>query len=74
MALTGRAPGLYNLYLGGSYYGHRLARLYATNVNEEGIMALLDPLFAKYAANRQAGESFGDFLLRSNLLEQHQID
>jgi sulfite reductase (NADPH) hemoprotein beta-component len=69
IALTGRAPGLYNLYLGGSYNGDRLNRLYAGNVNEPRILALLDSLFDQYAKQREAGESFGDFLLRSQSLE-----
>lgn len=73
IALTGRAPGLYNLYLGGSYQGHRLTQLYAANVNEARITALLDPLFAQYAAEREEGEHFGDFLVRAKLLEQQVI-
>lgn len=73
IALTGRAPGLYNLYLGGSYQGHRLTRLYAVNANESRITALLDPLFEQYAADREPGEHFGDFLVRAGLLEQQVI-
>jgi len=72
VALTGRAPGRYNLYLGGAYQGHRLARLYATNVDEERILELLDPLFERYAAERHDGEHFGDFLLRKTLLDPPQ--
>lgn len=73
IALTGRAPGLYNLYLGGSYHGHRLARLYAGNVDERRIAALLDPLFAHYAAERRGGEHFGDYLVRAGWLERQAI-
>lgn len=69
IALTGRAPGLYNLYLGGSFTGDRLNRLYAQNVNEENILQLLDPLFDKYSHERDEGEYFGDFLMRSGLLQ-----
>lgn len=68
IALTGRAPGLYNLYLGGSFHGDRMAQLYASNVGEEKIMELLDTLFTQFAAQRQAEEYFGDFLVRSGLL------
>ena len=70
VALTGRAPGLYNLYLGGSYYGHRLNRLFASNVNEERIFELLDPLFEQYANGRRPGEKFGDFLMNAHLLDE----
>lgn len=69
IALTGRAPGLYNLYLGGSYIGDRLNRLYASNVNEERFLQLLDPLFEQYARERKKGEFFGDFLVRAGLLD-----
>jgi sulfite reductase (NADPH) hemoprotein beta-component len=69
IALTGRAPSLYNLYLGGSFHGDRLAKLYASNVNEEAIFAHLDRLFAHYRQQHQPHEYFGDFLVRSGLLE-----
>jgi sulfite reductase (NADPH) hemoprotein beta-component len=69
IALTGRAPGLYNLYLGGSFHGDRMAKLYAGNVNEEEIMAQLDTLFAHYVKQHQPQEYFGDFLVRSGLLD-----
>ena len=68
IALTGRAPGLYNLYLGGSFHGDRLTQLYAGNVGEEKILELLDSLFTRFAAQRQPEETFGDFLVRSGLL------
>ena len=68
IALTGRAPGLYNLYLGGSFHGDRLTQLYAGNAGEEKIMELLDHLFTRFAAQRQPEETFGDFLMRSGLL------
>ena len=35
IALTGRAPGKYNLYLGGGFHGERLNRLYAENIGED---------------------------------------
>lgn len=73
IALTGRAPGLYNLYLGGSFHGDRLARLHASNVNEEKIMDILDELFSRYAAQRHSNEHFGDFLVRSGLLRQANV-
>jgi sulfite reductase (NADPH) hemoprotein beta-component len=69
IALTGRAPGLYNLYLGGSFHGHRLAQLYAGNIGEARFIELLDQLFARYAAERQPQEHFGDFLQRSGVLD-----
>lgn len=64
IALTGRAPGKYNLYLGGGFHGERLNRLWLENVGEDEILKNLDRLFARYASERLAGEHFGDFLTR----------
>jgi sulfite reductase (NADPH) hemoprotein beta-component len=66
IALTGRAPGLYNLYLGGSHHGDRLAQLYAGNLSETQILTTLDGLLSRYALQRKAQESFGDFFVRQN--------
>lgn len=68
IALTGRAPGLYNLYLGGSHRGDRLAVLHGTNLNETQILTQLNELFAVYAKERVQDEFFGDFLFRKQLL------
>lgn len=73
IALTGRAPGLYNLYLGGSFHGDRLARLYAGNVNEERFLELLAPLLERFAEGRDNGEHFGDFLVRRGLLDDTPV-
>ncbi len=64
IALVGRAPGQYNLYLGASGRGDRLGTLYRENVDESRILEALEPLLSRYAAERAAGESFGDFTVR----------
>ncbi len=69
IALSGRAPGKYNLYLGGGFHGERLNRMVRENVGEETILAILGDLFARYASERIEGERFGDFLVRSGALE-----
>lgn len=74
VALTGRAPGLYNLYLGGTPRGDRLTTLYASNVNEERFLAVLEPLLERFVAHRQEDESFGDFLYRKKLLEAAPVE
>ncbi len=68
IALVGKAPGRYNLMLGADARGQRLNRLHRENIDEDGILLALDPLFARYAAEREAGEGFGDFLLRHGVL------
>lgn len=69
IALTGRAPGKYNLYLGGGFHGERLGTLQLENVGEARILETLAPLFGRYAADRRSDEHFGDFLIRSGLIE-----
>jgi sulfite reductase (NADPH) hemoprotein beta-component len=68
VALVGKAPGRYNLHLGGARDGRRLAALYRENLDEPAILAELDPLFAAWSAERTRGESFGDYLHRSGRL------
>jgi sulfite reductase (NADPH) hemoprotein beta-component len=65
IALVGKAPGRYNLFLGGDRRGQRLNRLYRENIDEAGILAALEPLFAAYARERLSGEGFGDFTVRT---------
>jgi len=68
IALVGKAPGRYNLFLGGDARGQRLNRLYRENIDEAGILAALDPLFAAFKRDRLPGEAFGDFTVRSGIL------
>jgi sulfite reductase (NADPH) hemoprotein beta-component len=65
IALTGRAPGKYNLYLGGGFHGERLNRMVRENIGEAAILALLDDLLGRYARERGAGERLGDFVTRT---------
>lgn len=65
IALVGKAPGRYNLHLGGDVRGQRLNRLYRENIDEAGVLEALEPLFAAYARERRPGEGFGDFTVRA---------
>jgi sulfite reductase (NADPH) hemoprotein beta-component len=40
-------------------------KLYAEDLDHAGIAAALDPLFAAYTKERQKGERFGDFVIRT---------
>ncbi len=68
IGLVGKGPGRYNLYLGGAFDGSRLNKLYREDLDHAGIVAALDPLFAAYAAERQAGERFGAFVIRAGFV------
>ncbi len=68
IGLVGKGPGRYNLYLGAAFDGSRLSKLYAEDVDHAAIIRQLDPLFAAYAAERKAGEHFGDFVIRAGFV------
>jgi sulfite reductase (NADPH) hemoprotein beta-component len=68
LALVGKAPGRYNLMLGGDGIGTRLNRLHRENLDEAGILAELDGLLGRFAANRRPGERFGDYLVRDGIV------
>jgi sulfite reductase (NADPH) hemoprotein beta-component len=65
IALVGKAPGQYNLFLGGDAHGRRMNRLAEENIDEARILDVLDRLFARFVAGRAADESFGDFAART---------
>ncbi|PMS35811.1 sulfite reductase (NADPH) beta subunit [Trinickia symbiotica] len=69
IGLSGRAPGKYNLYLGGGFHGERLARMYLENVGEDGILDTLDKTLGHFARERHEGEHFGDFVVRAGYVE-----
>jgi sulfite reductase (NADPH) hemoprotein beta-component len=64
LALVGRAPGKYQLYLGGNESSTRLNKLYKESVKNDDLVAELRPLFTQFAKERQHGERFGDFSQR----------
>jgi sulfite reductase (NADPH) hemoprotein beta-component len=65
IGLVGKAPGRYNLFLGGSPDGRRLNRLVHENLDEARILEILDGLLEQFAAARRDQESFGDFAHRA---------
>ncbi len=68
IAFVGKGPGKYNLLLGGDGKGTRLNKLYRENIGEEEILATLEPLIAQYAQERNAGEGFGDYMVRAGIV------
>ena len=51
--------------MGADFTGTRLNRLYRENIGEEEILATLQPIFRRYAEERQPGEHFGDYVVRA---------
>ncbi len=64
VALVGRTKSTYDLYLGGSPRGDRLAVMVAEKVSLEGLSEVLTPWCARWAVESESGESFGDFVSR----------
>jgi sulfite reductase (NADPH) hemoprotein beta-component len=69
LALVGRAPGKYALFLGGNASSSRLARVYKESVKNEDLVGELRPLFTRFARERLGAERFGDFCHRVVLPE-----
>jgi len=65
IGLVGRGPERYHLYLGAAFDGSRLSKLYREDASPSEVVSTLDPLFAEFATAKQAGEHFGDYLIRA---------
>ena len=70
IGLTGRAPGKYNLYLGGGFHGDRLNRMIRENVGEAVILEVLDEVLGRHAREREPGERLGDFTIRAGIVRE----
>ena len=64
IGFVGKAPGRYQIWLGGNEASTRLNRLYRDMVKDPDIIAELRPLFSRYAQERAAAERFGDWVAR----------
>jgi sulfite reductase (NADPH) hemoprotein beta-component len=69
IGLVGRAPGKYNLYLGGAFEGTRLNKLYAELLSEDEILKMLNSLLKDFAKDRKKGEHFSEFLIRKEYIK-----
>lgn len=69
IGFIGKAPGKYNMYLGGGFKGERLNKLYRENIGEEEILNELKPLLFQYAKDRKENEHFGDYVIRAGHIE-----
>ena len=70
IGFVGKAPGKYQLYLGGNEASTRLNRLYKDSVKLEEITNVLRPLLTRFAPERAPRERFGDWCDRVVLKEQ----
>jgi sulfite reductase (NADPH) hemoprotein beta-component len=61
IAFVGKAPGRYQIWLGGDVSGMRLNRIWKDMVKDPEIESELRPLLARFAKERNGGERFGDW-------------
>ncbi len=64
VGIVGRTKNTYDVYVGGSVGGDRLAERVAVDVPTASLPAALAPLLDRYTAERVDGEGFGDFCHR----------
>ena len=69
IGLVGKGPGKYNLHLGGDSAGTRIPRMYRENISEDEIFAELDLLIGSWSKERHKKESFGDYVIRSEVVK-----
>jgi sulfite reductase (NADPH) hemoprotein beta-component len=69
IGLVGKAPGRYNFHIGGNVAGTRIPRMYRENITEPQILAEIDALVGRWASEREAGEGFGDFVIRAGIVK-----
>ncbi len=70
IGFVGKAPGRYQLWLGGNASGTRLNKLFKEVIKEAELETELRPLLARFATERTPSERFGDWCDRAVLKEQ----
>jgi sulfite reductase (NADPH) hemoprotein beta-component len=64
IGFVGKAPGRYQVWLGGNAPGTRINRIWKDLLKEADIEKELRPVLARFAAERTPGERFGDWVAR----------
>ncbi|WP_297481868.1 assimilatory sulfite reductase (NADPH) hemoprotein subunit [uncultured Photobacterium sp.] len=73
IGLVGKAPGRYNLHLGGNRNGTRVPKMYRENITIAQIMDEIDSLVGRWSTERQENEGFGDFTIRAGIIDEVKI-
>jgi sulfite reductase (ferredoxin) len=67
LGFVGRAPNVYQMWLGADPHQTRLAQVYRDRVAADEIEQVLEPLFVYFKQERKPGERFGDFCDRMGM-------
>jgi sulfite reductase (NADPH) hemoprotein beta-component len=73
IGLVGKGPGKYNMHLGGNVAGTRIPKMYKENLSEEDILQEIDSLVARWVAERNLAEAFGDFVIRVSIVDEVKV-
>ena len=73
IAFVGKAPGRYQIWLGGDQAGLRLNRIWKDVIKEAELEAEFRPVLTRFAKERNAGERFGDWCDRVFLKEAASV-
>ncbi|WP_154124668.1 assimilatory sulfite reductase (NADPH) hemoprotein subunit [Grimontia hollisae] len=73
IGLVGKAPGRYNLHLGGNREGTRVPKMYKENITDAQILEEIDALVGRWATERNDGEGFGDFVIRAGVVAEVKV-
>ncbi|WP_076589779.1 assimilatory sulfite reductase (NADPH) hemoprotein subunit [Vibrio ostreicida] len=70
IGLVGKAPGRYNLHIGGNRAGTRVPKMYKENITDGQILEEIDQLVGRWAKERTPAEDFGDFTIRAGIVDE----
>ena len=73
IAFVGKAPGRYQIWLGGDQAGLRLNRIWKDVIKEADLETEFRPVLTRFATERNAGERFGDWCDRVFLKEPASV-
>ncbi|HIF9458673.1 TPA: assimilatory sulfite reductase (NADPH) hemoprotein subunit [Photobacterium damselae] len=73
IGLVGKAPGRYNLHLGGNRSGTRVPKMYRENITVAEILTEIDQLVSRWVKEREAQEGFGDFTIRAGIIAPVEV-
>lgn len=65
IGLVGRSANLYSVYVGGSFAGTRLARLYKPDIRAHALPDVLADILDQWRREREPNEAFGDWAART---------
>ena len=73
IGLVGKGPGKYNMHLGGNIAGTRVPKMYKENLSEQELLTEIDALVARWSTERNSGEAFGDFTIRTGIITEVKV-